>query len=201
MKLYYSTAACSLAPHIVLRELGEPVELVPVSLKGSHFKGGDFTSINPKGYVPALELESREILTEGAVIMQYLADRRPEKKLMPAPGTMERYRCLEWLNYIATEIHKGFTPLFSDLPAEVKAGATTLLKKRLGLVSAHLEKNPFMMGKEFSVVDAYLFTVLNWAGFVKLDLAEFPVFAVYLEKVRQRPAVQEALRAEGLLKS
>jgi glutathione S-transferase len=199
MKLYYATAACSLAPHIILRELGQPVELIPVSLKGSHYKGGEFSKVNPKGYVPTLELDSGEILTEGAVIMQYLADRQPEKKLMPASGTMERYRCLEWLNFIATEIHKGFSPLFGESTPEVRANAVQLLKKRLQIVAAQLEKTPYLMGKEFSVADAYLFTVLNWSGFVKLDLSDFPVFANYLENLRQRPAVLEALRAEGLV--
>jgi glutathione S-transferase len=200
MKLYYSTAACSLSPHIVLRELGFSVELIPVSLKGGHFKGGDFTKINPKGYVPALELPSGEILTEGAVIVQYLADLKPEKDLFPKQGSMERYRAMEWLNYISTELHKGFSPLFSDFPEAVKHSAKENLFKRLTLVAKQLEKSNYLLGEKFSIADAYLFTVLNWSGFVKLDLSEFAIFEKYLDRVRSRPAVQEALKAEGLIR-
>jgi glutathione S-transferase len=200
MKLYYSTAACSLSPHIVLRELGFKFELVPVGLKGGHFKGGDFTKINPKGYVPTLELENGEILTEGAVIIQYLSDQKPEKNLFPKQGSMERYRGMEWLNYISTEIHKGYSPLFSDFPESVKDAAKENLKKRLSLIAKELEKSEYILGAQFSIVDAYLFTVLNWSGFVKLDLSDFPIFEKYMERMKSRPAVNEALKAEGLVR-
>lgn len=196
MKLYYSTASCSLAPHIVMREIGVPVELEPVGLKGGHYKGGDFKNINPKGYVPTLQLENGEILTEVAVILQYLSDQHPEKKLMPAAGTFERYRCLEWMNYIATELHKGFSPLFSSYPSEVKQDVSNRLKERMALVEKQLKKEKYLLGNSFSVADAYLFTVLNWSGFVRLDISDFTAIGEYLNRVRERPSVQEALRAE-----
>lgn len=196
MKLYYSTASCSLAPHIIMREIGLPVELVAVGLKGGHYKGGDFKNVNPKGYVPTIELENGEILTEVAVILQYLSDHHPEKKLMPAVGTMERYRCLEWMNYISTEIHKGFSPLFSSYPSEVKQDAASRLKERIALVEKHLKKEKYLMGNSFTVADAYMFTVLNWSGYVKLDISEFTAISEYLSRVRERASVQEALRAE-----
>lgn len=201
MKLYYSPAACSLSTHIVLLEAGISFELEEVGLRDGKYKGGDFRRINPKGYVPALELHNGQILTEAAVILQYLADFHPESNLMPTPGTLERYRCLEWMNYIATELHKGFSPLFQDkLPEEAKSVAKDALGKRFELVNRHLAGRDYLMGDLFTVADAYLFAVLNWSGFVGIDLKPWTALAKFMERMRGRKRVQEALRAEGLLR-
>lgn len=197
MKLFYSVGACSLSPHIVMRELGLPVSLEKVELKTGNYAGGKFKDRNPKGYVPALELSDGSLLTEGAVIVQYLADQKPGAGLVPAAGTLERYRCQEWLVYISSELHKGFSPFFSDVPAEVKAAAGERLALRLELVESRLRDHEYLMGN-FTVADAYLFTVLNWSAFVKFDLARFPNCQRFLERMRARPAVQAALKAEGL---
>ena len=202
MKLFFSPGACSLSPHIVLREAGLPFELAKVDLATKKMEdGGDYRSINPKGYVPALGLDNGEVLTEGPAITQYLADRVPEKKLAPAAGTMERYRLQEWLNFITSELHKSFGALFNPKASEDwKAAARELLDRRIGYVAAQLEGRNFLLGDTFTVADAYLFTVLNWAHWVKLDLSRWPGITDYLKRVAARPAVREALKAEGLLK-
>jgi glutathione S-transferase len=198
MKLYYSTGACSLSPHIVLRELGLEVSLAQVNLRTGIYQGEPFTKINPKGYVPVLELDDGERLTEGAVIVQYLADLHPEKGLLPEVGTLARVRCQEWLTFVSTELHKGFSPLFSDFPESVKAAARQGLEKKFTFLSESWGEKPFLTGEKFTVADAYLFTVLNWPKLVGMDLAAWPTLVAFQERVRARPAVQAALKAEGL---
>jgi len=200
MKLYYSPGACSLSPHIALREAGLAFELVKKDLHSQALAdGSDFRAINPKGYVPALMLDDGQILTEGPAIVQYIADRAPEKKLAPPAGTMERVRLQEWLNYITSELHKTFSPLFNKQASEDwKAAARALLDRRIDTVAKALEGRSFLMGDAFSVADCYLFTVLNWAHWVRIDLSRWPAVGEYLKRVAARPAVQEALKAEGL---
>lgn len=202
MKLYYSPGACSLSPHIVLREAGLGFDLEQVSLATKKTaSGGDYTADNPKAYVPALILDDGQLLTEGPAIVQYLADRVPEKQLAPAAGTLERYRLMEWLNYISTELHKGFSPLFNPrAPEEWKAVAREALARRIALVAERLETGSYLMGERFTVADAYLFTVLGWARFVQFDLSPWPVLADYQKRIAERPAVRAALIAEGLIK-
>lgn len=202
MKLYYSPGACSLAPHIVAHELGIALALEKVDTKSKQTESGaDFTAINPKGYVPALELDDGELLTEGPVVSQYLADLRPESGLAPANGTLARYRLQETLGYINSEIHKSYSPLFNPATsAEAKAGHHEYLGRRYALLEATLARQPFLMGETFTVADAYLFTVTNWARLVKLDLSAFPALQAFQQRVAQRPAVQAAMRAEGLIK-
>jgi len=202
MKLYYSSGACSLAPHIVLRELGLPHTLVKVNTKTRQYDGGDYLKVNSKGYVPALELDNGQYLTEAAVILEYLADRKPESGLAPAPGTMERYRFREWLNFIATEIHKGFGPLWKpDSTEDEKQRTRNRLGLRLDWLAAQIEGREYVTGGSFTVADAYLFTVLNWGQWTGVDIDQWPVLNAYLLRVASRPKVQEALRAEGLLKT
>jgi glutathione S-transferase len=200
MQLYYSPGACSLSPHIVLRETGLPFELRKVDIRSKQIEGGgDFTQVNGKGYVPALKLASGEVLTEGPVIVQYIADQRPESGLVPKPGTLERYRVAEWLNFISTEIHKSFTPLFNPRATpDWKAGTTANLTRRLDWLAPQLEGRQFLMGDRFTVADAYLFTTLNWSGHVGVDLKKWPSLVGYVQRVGSRPKVVEALRAEGL---
>jgi glutathione S-transferase len=202
MKLYYSPGACSLSPHIVLREAGLSFEIEKVDLRTKKTESGkDFTAINPKGYVPALQLDDGSLLTEGPAIVQYIADKAPQSKLAPAHGTMERYRLQELLNFISTEIHKGFSPLFNpSYPEEVKKTFRENLGKRFDNLNGPLEKGPFLMGEQFTVADAYLFTVLNWCQWVNIDLSKWPVLQAYQGRVAARPHVQAALKAEGLLK-
>lgn len=202
MKLYFSPGACSLSPHIVLREAGLKFDIEKVSLADKKTeKGTDFLTVNPKGYVPALQLDSGGVLTEGPAIVQYLADQVPEKRLAPVAGSIERYRLVEWLNFISTEVHKSFSPLFKpNVPEETKQAARELLAKRLAFVAGKLEDSEYLMGNQFTVADAYLFTVLNWAGHVKLDLSPWPVLSAYHKRVAARPAVQAAMMAEGLIK-
>ncbi|HZP86677.1 MAG TPA: glutathione transferase GstA [Burkholderiales bacterium] len=201
MKLYYSPGACSLAPHIVLIELSLPHSTVQVDLKAKETADGrDYRQINSKGYVPTLELDDGQYLTEAAVIVQYLADRAPSAALAPAPGTMERYRLQEWLNFISSEIHKGFGPLWNPAASEdEKERARGRLGQRFDWLSAQLANKDYLMGK-FSVADAYLFTVLNWTQWHDIDLAKWPALKQYVGRVAARPAVQEALKAEGLAK-
>jgi glutathione S-transferase len=200
MKLYYSPGACSLSPHIVLRELGLPLELVKVDLATKMEEGGaDFRTHNPKGYVPALLLDNGELLTEGPAIVQYLADLAPEKKLAPANGTMPRYRLQETLNFITSELHKGMGSLFNaKMPPEWRTIAVELLGRRLDFITTQLTGKTWLMGDTFAVADAYLFTVLGWAKWVKFDLSRWPSLTAYMERVAARPAVQQALKAEGL---
>lgn len=202
MKLYFAPGACSLSPHIVLLEAGLTFDIEKVALANKQTaSGADYTKINPKGYVPALQLDNGEVLTEGPAIVQFIADKVPEKKLAPANGTMERYRLMEWLNFVSTELHKGFSPLFKPgTPEETKQAARDLLAKRLGFVAEKLRDSQYLTGNQFTVADAYLFTVLNWAGHVKLDLSPWPVLQAYQKRVAARPAVHAAMVAEGLIK-
>lgn len=201
MKLYYSPAACSLSPHIVLNELGLKYEAEKVDLKSKRTASGkDFKEISPKGYVPSLEIENGQLLTEGPAIIQYLADRKPESQLAPAWGTMERYRLMEMLNFLSTEIHKTFSPLFnSQTPDTVKAAQIDKLKQRFDELSKTVEKQEYVMGAQFTVADAYLFTLLGWTKFVGMDLNQWPVLAKYSQRIAARPAVQAAMKAEGLV--
>lgn len=202
MKLYFAPGACSLSPHIVALEAGEPLELEKVDTKAKKTASGkDYLAINPKGYVPALELEDGQLLTEGPAIVQYLADRHPESGLVPAAGTLERYRVQEVLGYINSEIHKTYSPLFGpNVTPELREEKHAYLKKRYAVLDKQLSGRSYLFGDRFSVGDAYLFTVTNWAKPVKLDLSEFRNIASFQERVAARPAVQAALKAEGLLK-
>ncbi len=201
MKLYFSPGACSLAPHIVLRELGLAHTRVKVDTRaGKTEDGGEYRKINPKGYVPTLELDNGERLTEAAVLLQYLADRAPDAGLAPAAGTMARYRLQEWLNFIATEIHKGFGPLWKpDSTDDEKQRTRSRLGLRLDWLARELGSREYLLGV-FSIADAYLFTVLNWGQWTGVDLAQWPALKAYVDRVAARPKVAEALRAEGLLK-
>jgi len=202
MKLYHSPGACSLSPHIVAREAGLPVTFVKASTKTHRLDDGtDYYTIHPKGYVPLLELDNGERLSEGPVIVQYLADRNPASGLAPAPGTMERYRLQEWLNFITSELHKQFSPMFAaNTPAEYKEILKEKIAKRFDWLSGELEGKDYLMGKQFTAADAYLYTILRWTGFVGLDLKRWPVLAAFEARVGSRPKVQEALVAEGLIK-
>jgi glutathione S-transferase len=202
MKLFYASGACSLAPHIVANEAGIELRLQKVDLKTKTIAAeGDFFAINPKGSVPALELDNGEILTEGPVIAQYLADLSPEKGLAPAPGTFARYRLQEWLGYINSELHKTYSPLFRpETPAETRADRLAYLNRRYALIETRLAASPYLLGNAFTAADAYLFTVTNWAGRVKLDLAPFPHLRAFQERVAARPAVKAAMQAEGLIR-
>ncbi|WP_404301074.1 glutathione transferase GstA [Alicycliphilus denitrificans] len=202
MKLYYSPGACSLSPHIVLHEAGLAYEPVLASTKTHRLADGtDFYSINPLGYVPVLELDDGTRLREGPAIVQYLADQAPQKNLAPAHGTLARYRLQEWLTFIGTEAHKGFGPLFSpDTPNDYKPVLLKRLHARLQWVDGELAGKPYLMGEHFSVADAYLFTVTNWAQYVGLDISQLKNLVAYRERIAARPAVQAAMKAEGLLK-
>jgi glutathione S-transferase len=201
-KLYYSPGACSLSPHIALREAGLPFQLVLASTKTHKLADGtDFYGINPKGYVPLLELDSGERISEGPVIVQYIADQAPASGLAPAAGTMARYRLMEWLNFITTELHKGFSPLFNPaMPEEGKALSRTKLGERFAWVDSQLEGRSYLMGDGFTVADGYLFTVAGWGRLVGVDLSGFANLQAFLARVAARPAVQEAMKAEGLVK-
>lgn len=202
MKLFYATGACSLSPDIIAHEAGIELSLQKVDLKTKTIASqGDFLTINPKGYVPVLQLDDGQVLTEGPVIGQYLADLKPEKGLAPAAGTLPRYRLQEWLGYINSELHKTYSPLFNPAtPAETRADRLAYLAKRYTLVEKQLASHPYLLGESFTVADAYLFTITNWAGAVKLDLAPFPHLRAFQERVAARPAVKAAMRAEGLIK-
>jgi glutathione S-transferase len=199
MKLYFSPGACSLSPHIALREAGLPFELEQVSFSTKKTKSGaDFREINPKGYVPALQLDDGQVLTEGPAIVQYIADRKPESGLAPAAGTLPRYRLQEWLNYISTELHKAFGPLFNAKhPAEQKQQIKDGLAARFDYLSKHLGGQTYLMGDTFTVSDCYLYTVLRWTKFVDIDLAKWPVLSAYVGRIDERPAVRAALAAEA----
>jgi glutathione S-transferase len=203
MKLYFSPGACSLSPHIVLREAGLDFELEKVDLRSKQTaSGADYNSINPKGYVPALQLDNGQVLTEGPAIVQYVADLVPGKLLAPAAGSMARYRLIEWLNFISTELHKGFGPLFKpNVPQETQHAARENLAKRFAYVAQQLPESGYLTGEHFTVADAYLFTVLSWTAHVKLDLSPWPELRAYIDRVAQRPAVHAALLAEGLIKA
>jgi len=201
MKLYYSAGACSLAPHIALQESGLPYEAVKVDL-GRHVlpDGTDYYSVNPKGYVPLLELDDGQRLSEVGVILQYIADRKPGT-LAPAFGSIERYRVMEWLNFIATELHKQFGPLwYPDTPEATREKQRATLAKRFDLVAKTLAAQPYLTGKTFTIADAYLFTVVNWSGMLKIDLAPWPALQKFQARVAARPKVHATLVAEGLAK-
>jgi glutathione S-transferase len=202
MKLYYIPGACSLSPHIALRESGLAFELEQMDPKTKKTKSGaDFLKINPKGYVPVLQLDDGQTLTEAAVILQYIADKKPEAKLLPPAGSFERYRALEWLNYVATELHKGIGALFNpSLTDPWKQILREGLAPKFDFLTKRLEGKSFAFGDGFSAVDCYLFTVLGWPQYVGIDLAKWPVIKSYVDKIAQRPSVQAALKAEGLVK-
>ncbi|UJB65866.1 glutathione transferase GstA [Acidovorax sp. YS12] len=202
MKLYYSPGACSLSPHIVLHEAGLAYTPVLASTKSHKLQDGtDFYTINPLGYVPVLELDDGARLREGPAIVQYLADQAPHKNLAPANGTLARYRLQEWLTFIGTELHKGFGPLFTPgTPEDYKPLVRERLLGRLQWVDGELAHKPYLMGEQFTVADAYLFTVSNWCGHVDVDISGLKHLTAYRERVAARPAVQAAMKAEGLLK-
>jgi len=203
MKLYYFPGACSLAAHIVLREAGFQFELDKVDLATHRTENGDdFYAVNPKGYVPALLLDDGQVLTEDQVILQYLADQRPASGLAPPPGSMERYRLMEWLAFLATEVHKSFGPLWNpDSPEAARQGAIALLSRRLGYLAGHLNDREWLFGGDFTIADAYLFTLLGWCNYHKIDLSQWSVLAGHSARVSARPAVQQAMKAEGLIPS
>ncbi|MEO7207676.1 MAG: glutathione transferase GstA [Steroidobacteraceae bacterium] len=202
MKLYYFPGACSLSPHIVLLEAGLPHTMVKIDSKTKKTESGeDYLALNSKGAVPALQLDDGRVLTEGPAVVQYLADLKPESGLAPRAGTFERYQLMEILNYITSEIHKSFSPLFNPASsADIKETAVTSLGKKFDWLSGFLGKKPFLLGNTFTVADAYLFTVLNWTGHVKIDLAKWPILADYKSRIAERPRVIEAMKAEGLIK-
>lgn len=201
MKLYYSPGACSLSPHIALCESGLSYELMRVDLGNSSTEDGqDYHNVNPFGYVPALELDNGEILLEGPAIVQFIADQVPEKNLAPLNGSLERYHLQQWLNFISTELHKGMGALFNPaLPDDARELFKGLVGKRLDVVAPRIESNMFLMDGTFTVADAYLFTVLGWCPHIGFDLSPWPILISYLERVAARPAVQSALKEEGLL--
>jgi glutathione S-transferase len=202
MKLYYAPGACSLSPHIVAQEAGIPLELVKVDTRTKAIeREGDFWAVNPKGYVPALELDNGEILTEGPAIVQYLADLAPAAQLVPANGSFERVRLQEMLNYITSELHKTYSPLFKpDVLPAVREERLAYLRRRYALLEQRLEGRRYLFGDQFTVADAYLFAVTNWARGVKLDLVEFPNLQAFQKRVGSRKGVLRAMRAEGLIK-
>lgn len=208
MKLYFSPGACSLAPHIVMNELGLNFEISKVSLKDKTCSEGDFTKINSKGYVPTLKLDNNEVLTEAVVIMKYLADQKPESNLVPKAGTFEAYRCMEWMNFISSEVHKNFSTLFSasyisanlETQNEIKTFAKNTLAKKFDYINDKLAKNDFIMGSQFTIADAYLFTVLSWNKYVDIDYSKYSNIGTYLTRVYKRDSVQKAMATEGILK-
>jgi glutathione S-transferase len=199
MKLYFSPGACSLSPHIVLRETGLPFELERVDFKtGKTASGADFKAINPKGYVPTLELDDKQVLTEGPAIVQYLADRAPATGLAPAPGSFERIRLQEWLTFIGTELHKSFSPLFRPGPEETRAAARARIEQWFGWLEPQLGARPYLMGDRLSVADIYLWVVSGWSAYVEMPLDPWPNLVAWRKRIAERPAVQAALKAEGL---
>ena len=203
MKLYYSPGACSLSPHIALLEAGLPYDLIKVDLRAKKLENGDdYLKVNPKGQVPALALDSGELVTEGPVIVQMIADRVSAKNLAPARDSAERYKLLEWLNYIGTELHKNFGPMFSPvLSDDAKAFFKDRVMAKFKYLDGALAGHDYLMGKQFTVADGYLFTMLCWADRMKFDLSGLPNLLAYKARVAARPKVQEALTKEGLLKA
>ena len=203
MKLYYSPGACSLSPHIALLEAGLPYDLVKVDLRAKKLENGDdYLKVNPKGQVPALGLDSGELVTEGPVIVQMIADKATGKNLAPARDSAERYKLQEWLNFITTEVHKNFGPLFSPvLAGDAKAFFKDRVMAKFKYLDGQLAGRDFLMGKQFTVADGYLFTMLNWADRMKFDLSAMPNLLAYKARVGARPKVQEALTKEGLMKA
>jgi glutathione S-transferase len=203
MKLYYSPGACSLSPHIALLEAGLPYDLVKVDLRAKKLENGDdFLKVNPKGQVPALGLDSGELVTEGPVIVQMIADKAPAKNLAPARDSAERYKLLEWLNFITGELHKNFSPMFNpSIPDEVKNVFRERIMGKFKYLDAQLAGHDYLMGKQFSVADGYLYTMLRWADGHKFDLSGLKNLMAFKERVHARPKVQEALTKEGLMKA
>jgi glutathione S-transferase len=202
MKLYFSPGTCALSPHIALLEAGLAFEPVPVDIKSHKLAdGGDFYAINPKGSVPVLELDNGERLTEGPAVVQYIADQSPQSQLAPPNGTWPRYRLQEWLNFITSELHKSFSPLFNPkTPEEAKAQTRERLTERLKWVDSQLEGKTYLMGGTFTVADGYLFTVVRWCKAVGVDAEPLAHLSAFMARVAARPAVQAALKAQGLLK-
>jgi glutathione S-transferase len=201
MKLYYAPGACSLSPHIVAREAGINIQLQKVNTKDKSMEGGgDFWKVNPRGYVPVLELDNGERLTEGPAIVQYLADQKPESGLAPKAGTLERYRLQEWLNFLTSEVHKQFSPLFKpNTPEDYKPIAKENLANRFNWINEQLAGKDYLMGKQFTVADAYLFVLTNWTKPTQIDLGKWPNIAAFQKRVAARPKVKEAMQAEGLI--
>jgi glutathione S-transferase len=201
MKLYFTPGACSLSVHIALHESGLPFEAEKVDLRGKKTAdGGDYFAVNPRGAVPALVLDNGQVLTECAVLLQYVADQAPEKNLAPAFGTLERYRTMEALNFVSSELHKGFGPLWNPAtPDAYKAVVVENLSKRFADLNAHFEKHAFLANDTFSVADAYLFVVTSWSKYVKLDLSPWPALGAFMGRMADRAGVQAALKAEGLV--
>jgi glutathione S-transferase len=202
MQLYFAPGACSLASHIALREAGIPFDLKRADVKTKKLEdGSDFFAVNSKGAVPALRLDDGQVLTEGPAILQYIADQKPDSKLAPKAGSIERYRLLEWLNYITSEVHKGFSPLFNPTASDdVKAYARKNVELRFDWLDKQLTGKQFLTGDNFTIADAYLFVVANWSNFVGIDLAKWPALQAFQGRVAARAKVQEALEAEGLTK-
>jgi glutathione S-transferase len=202
MKLYFTPGACSMAPHILLREAGQTFDLEQVDLASKKTKAGaDYKTVNGKGYVPALKLDNGEVITEAPIILQYIADQKPEAGLMPKAGTMERYRAQEWLNFVTSELHKGFGALFNpSVPDAYRTIAVDRIGTRLDFLESKLQGKQYLQGDKFSAPDAYLFTVLSWAPHLKVSLDKWPGIQAYLGRVAQRPQVQATLKAEGLAK-
>ena len=200
MKLYFAPGACSMATHIALRETGQSFDLEKVNLATKITESGeDFTAVNPKGYVPALRLDNGEVFTESAVTLQYVADQRPASGMVPQAGSMERYRMMELLNFISTEIHKSFGALFKpNITPAHKEHQLALIEKRCDFLSRQLEGKPYLTGDSFSVADAYLFTILAWSKMLDVDMTKWPILTDYLGRVAARPAVKDAMKAEGL---
>ena len=203
MKLYYSPGACSLAPHIVAREAGLSPDLEKVDLANrTTASGRSYLEVNPKGYVPALQVQDGTVMTEVSALIQYLADQAPQAGLIPAVGTPERYKVLEWIGFISTEIHKGFGPLWNPTtPDAVKQATKEKLFQRFAYLDQQLDGHSYLTGERFTVADAYLFVVVNWTNFHGLSLGQYPNLTAFMDRVAARPKVQEALQAEGLLKA
>ena len=202
MKLYFAPGVCSLAPHIALRESGQAVELIKVDLgKKQTESGEDYLKTNVKGYLPALKLDNGQVLTEVVAILQYIVDQKPNSSLAPQAGTLEHYRLIEWLTFISSEIHKTLGALFNPkITPEWKDNQLALFGRRCDFLSDRLKGKSFLMGEQFTIADAYLFTTLGWSGYLKIDLSPWPALKEYMGRVNARPAVKEAMRAEGLIK-
>ncbi|MEN9810113.1 MAG: hypothetical protein RLZZ488_1680 [Pseudomonadota bacterium] len=199
MKLYFSPGSCSMAAHIALRAAGLPFETVRVDLRTGLCNGVPFKTLNPKGYVPAIELPNGQWLSEGIALLSFIADSAKGADLLPENGTWERYKALEWLTFVSTELHKGFSPLWNPATGiSDKDVAWERLSQRISLVDEQLKRSEYLLGPKFTVADAYLFTVLNWAGMLKRSLERWPAVSAYMSKVRQLPEVVAAMHAEGL---
>jgi glutathione S-transferase len=198
MKLFFSPGACSFAPHMVMHELGLKHDAEKVDLRAKTWAGGDYKKVSPLGYVPALQTDSGDTFTEVAAILQYLVDQKPEAKLAPAVGTMERYHFNQWLTFVSSEMHKGFGPIWNtEAPQITKDQALARLKTRFDFLNTHLEKNQFLMGAQFTAPDAYLYTVMNWTGYHKIDLSPWPNLKAYVGRISDRPSVHAARKMES----